>query len=148
MFHQFLLYIQVNQVYIHVYSLFFRFFSHIGHHRVLSRVPRAILLLLLLLLSGFSRVRLCATPQTAAQQAPPSLGFSGQEHWSGSHAVQQGLISYLFIYSSVYVSIQSSNLSLLPPYPSITISLFSTYVTLFLFYRQVHLYYFFLRFHI
>ena len=39
--------------------------------------------LLLLLLSHFSRVRLCATPQTAAHQAPPSLGFSRQEHWSG-----------------------------------------------------------------
>ena len=38
---------------------------------------------LLLLLSHFSRVRLCATPQTAAHQAPPSLGFSRQEHWSG-----------------------------------------------------------------
>ena len=37
----------------------------------------------LLLLSRFSRVRLCATPQTAAHQAPPSLGFSRQEHWSG-----------------------------------------------------------------
>ena len=41
------------------------------------------LLLLLLLLSRFSRVRLCATPQTAAHQAPPSLGFSRQQHWSG-----------------------------------------------------------------
>ena len=41
------------------------------------------LLLLLLLLSRFSRVRLCATPQTAAQQGPLSLGFSRQEHWSG-----------------------------------------------------------------
>ena len=41
------------------------------------------LLLLLLLLSCFSRVRLCVTPQTAAYQAPPSLGFSRQEHWSG-----------------------------------------------------------------
>ena len=39
--------------------------------------------LLLLLLSLFSRVRFCATPQTAAHQAPPSLGFSRQEHWSG-----------------------------------------------------------------
>ena len=38
---------------------------------------------LLLLLSRFSRVRLYATPQTAAHQAPPSLGFSRQEHWSG-----------------------------------------------------------------
>ena len=41
------------------------------------------LLLLLLLLSRFSRVRLCATPETAADQAPPSLGFSRQEYWSG-----------------------------------------------------------------
>ena len=35
---------------------------------------------LLLLLSRFSRVRLCVTPQTAAHQAPLSLGFSRQEH--------------------------------------------------------------------
>ena len=41
-----------------------------------------LLLLLLLLLSNFSRVRLCATPETAAHEAPPSLGFSRQEHWS------------------------------------------------------------------
>ena len=39
--------------------------------------------LLLLLLSRFSRVRLRATPETAAHQAPLSLGFSRQEHWSG-----------------------------------------------------------------
>ena len=36
-----------------------------------------------MLLSHFSRVRLCATPQTTAQEAPPPLGFSRQEHWSG-----------------------------------------------------------------
>ena len=29
------------------------------------------------------RIQLCATPQMAAHQAPPSLGFSRQEHWSG-----------------------------------------------------------------
>ena len=38
---------------------------------------------LLLLLSRVSRVRLCATPYMAADQAPLSLGFSRQEHWSG-----------------------------------------------------------------
>jgi len=38
---------------------------------------------LLLLLSRPSRVRLCATQWMAAHQAPPSLGFSRQEHWSG-----------------------------------------------------------------
>ena len=41
-----------------------------------------ICMLLLLLLSHFSHVQLCATPQMAAHQAPPSLGFSRQEHWS------------------------------------------------------------------
>ena len=37
----------------------------------------------LLLLTHFNRVQLCATPYRAAHQAPPSLGFSRQEHWSG-----------------------------------------------------------------
>ena len=41
------------------------------------------LMLLLLLLSCFSRVLFCATPQTAAYEAPLSLGFSRQEYWSG-----------------------------------------------------------------
>ena len=38
---------------------------------------------LVLLLRRFSRVRLCVTPETAAHQAPRSLGFFRQEHWSG-----------------------------------------------------------------
>ena len=41
------------------------------------------MVLLLLLLSRFSRVRLLVTPWTAAYQAPLSMGFSRQEHWSG-----------------------------------------------------------------
>ena len=48
-----------------------------------DQASNAFNLLLLLLLSRFSRVQLCATPYTAAHQAPPSLGFSRQEHWSG-----------------------------------------------------------------
>ena len=36
-----------------------------------------------LVLSHFSHVRFSAIPQMAAHQAPPSLGFSRQEHWSG-----------------------------------------------------------------
>ena len=39
--------------------------------------------MLLLLLTCFSRVRLCVTSKMAAHQAPLSLGFSRQEHWSG-----------------------------------------------------------------
>ena len=32
---------------------------------------------------SLSHVRLLATPWTAADQAPPSMGFSRQEYWSG-----------------------------------------------------------------
>ena len=32
---------------------------------------------------SLSCVRLFATPWTVAYQAPPSMGLSGQEHWSG-----------------------------------------------------------------
>ena len=57
---------------------------------------------LLLLLSRFSRVRLCATPCTAAYQAPPSKGFSRREYWSGlplpspPFIPRQQLICFLF----------------------------------------------------
>jgi len=44
--------------------------------------PFSSVTLLLLLLSRFSHVRLRAAPQMAAHQAPLSLGFSRQEHWS------------------------------------------------------------------
>ena len=37
----------------------------------------------LLLLSRFSPVWLCATPETAAHQTSSSQGFFRQEHWSG-----------------------------------------------------------------
>ena len=47
------------------------------------------LLLLLLLLSRFSRVRLCATPEMAAHQAPLSLGFSGKNTGVGCHFLLQ-----------------------------------------------------------
>ena len=50
---------------------------------ICDKSPVNIILLQLLLLSRFSRVRLCATPWTAAYQTPPSMGFSGQQYWSG-----------------------------------------------------------------
>ena len=42
---------------------------------------------------SLSHVRLFVTPWTAAYQAPPSLGFSRQEYWSG--APLPSLITYL-----------------------------------------------------
>ena len=53
-----------------------------GYPRI-GDYSKYVAILLLLLLSRFSRVRLCATPETSADQAPPSPGFSRQEHWSG-----------------------------------------------------------------
>ena len=34
-------------------------------------------------LSRFSHVQLIVTPRTVARQVPLSMGFSGQEYWSG-----------------------------------------------------------------
>ena len=54
------------------------------HDYIIMYTPEInILSYVLLLLSCISRVRLCAAPQTAAHQAPRSLGSSRQEHWSG-----------------------------------------------------------------
>ena len=52
------------------------------------------LLLLLLLLSSCSHVRLCATLWIAARQAPLFMGFSRQEYcWSGLPSPPPGLLS-------------------------------------------------------
>ena len=39
--------------------------------------------LTLVKVNSLSRIRLVATPWTVAHQAPPSMGFSRQEYWSG-----------------------------------------------------------------
>ena len=62
------------------YYFFFFLVQSLG---ITMPIPWHKLCMLLLLLSHFSHVRLCATPQTVAHQAPLSLGFSRQEHWSG-----------------------------------------------------------------
>ena len=61
-------------------STWIKFHSYLSHpsrdDHIFSKPP-------LLLLSHFSRVQLCATPRTAARQAPLSMGSSRQEYWSG-----------------------------------------------------------------
>ena len=52
-----------------------------SNHQTMAFIPHASKLLLLL--SHFSCVWLCATGWTAAHQDPLSLGFSRQEYWSG-----------------------------------------------------------------
>ena len=67
-----------------IYLQFFLFTLYLSSHLYFPHcsIP-APALSLILLLSHFSRVQLRATPETAAHQAPPSLGFSRQGHWSG-----------------------------------------------------------------
>ena len=52
---------------------------------------------------SLSRARLLATPWTAAFKAPPSMGFSRQEYWSGAP-----LPSYIYIYKTVFVTVYDS----------------------------------------
>ena len=74
-----------------------------------------------------SCVRLLATPRTAAHQAPPSMGFSRQEYWSGvplpsskrkvrSDKLEIGIDIYIHywidIYTLLYVK-QTTNKDLL-----------------------------------
>ena len=55
--------------------------------------------LLLLLLSHFSRVRLCVTLWTAAHQTPLSKGFSRQEYWSGLPFPSPSLLLFRCMYA-------------------------------------------------
>ena len=48
---------------------------------------------------SLSRVRLLATPWTAAYQAPPSMGFSRQEYWSGVPLPSPVYITYIYGHS-------------------------------------------------
>ena len=55
----------------------------IAHFKAVSWVICKLYHNIAVMLGRFSRVWLCATPQSAAHQTPLSLGFSRQEHWSG-----------------------------------------------------------------
>ena len=46
---------------------------------------------------SLSRVRLLATPWTAAYQAPPPMRFSRQEYWSGVPSPSPNMLSKLVI---------------------------------------------------
>ena len=53
-----------------------------------------------------SHVRLLATPWTAAHQAPPSMGFSRQEYWSG--VPSPSLVNYKSSYARIFKETISS----------------------------------------
>ena len=75
---------QVYSIALHLYICVCIYFSVLDSFPLIAQygvfVPCGILMLLL---SSFSRDRLCATPWTAAHQDPLSMGFSRQEYWSG-----------------------------------------------------------------
>ena len=77
-------FLEKHKIYIHA-VLSSTFYTCWDVKRILRElfIDPAIPPLGLLLLSHFSRVQLCVTPWTAANQAPPFLGFSRQGHWSG-----------------------------------------------------------------
>ena len=51
---------------------------------------------------SLSHVRLFETPWTAAHQAPPSMGFSRQEYWSGVPSPSPGIICIIIIIINCY----------------------------------------------
>ena len=71
------LYYYWHKIYYHISHIKKKFLLRIHSHHGLSNFSAPFHR------SRFSRVRVCVTPWTAAHQAPQSLGFSRQEHWSG-----------------------------------------------------------------
>ena len=56
--------------------------------------------------SHFSRVWLCATPETAAHQASLSLGISRQEHWSGV-PLPSLVVKFYCVFLSVLLALEN-----------------------------------------
>ena len=93
-----------SMIHIHIFILS-QILCHMAHYRILSRVPCVgpcwlcvLYVLLLLLLSHFSHVRLCATLWTAAHQAPLSTWFFRQKYWNGLP------FTFPVLYIVVYIS--------------------------------------------
>ena len=61
-----------------------------------------------------SRVQLLATPWTTAYQAPPSMGFSRQEYWSGVPLPSPGLSLWLRNKESACNAVATRNVSSIP----------------------------------
>ena len=65
-------------------KLFISFRYFLGYDSCVQQHAKFLgMILLLSTKDSLSRVRLFATPWTVAHQAPPSMGFSRQEYWSG-----------------------------------------------------------------
>ena len=73
----------VKDLFLATSVLLLRLYLPIASPKIHNTNTTKLILTCISLLSHFSRIQLCATPSTAAHQAPPSLGFSRQEYWSG-----------------------------------------------------------------
>ena len=63
-----------------------------------------------------SRVRLLATPWTAALQAPPFLGFSRQEYWSGVPLPSPPImLGHTFLHFAIFSANVSLSITMLGP---------------------------------
>ena len=58
---------------------------------------------------SLSRVRLLATPWTAAHQAPLSMGFSRQEYWSGLPLPSLSICEEVSNYGLTYISLMNNH---------------------------------------
>ena len=114
-----LLYIKM----IYIYQLFFRFLSHLGHQRALSRVPCATQQVLIsylfyvCMLSLFSHVQLFAAPWPVVCQAPLSMGFFKPQYCSGLPCPPPGNLPNQRIKPKSHISCikQAGSLPLAPP---------------------------------
>ena len=64
---------------------------------------------------SLSRVRLLATPWTAAHQAPPSMGFSRQKYWCGVplpspklRRISSDIVLYSYVLPKYYQSLKAA----------------------------------------
>ena len=73
---------------------------------------------------SLSRVRLFATPWTAAYQAPPSMGFSRQEYWSGVPLPSPNQCCLIVFKSKPQILILLITALLIPPFKTHSLSIY------------------------
>ena len=88
---------------------------------------------------SLSRVRLLATPWTEAYQAPPSMGFSRQEYWSGlpfsspGDIPDPGIRPLAILWNSTFKWV---NLLSFSPLPLASLLFLAIFLSAFLFFSQ------------
>ena len=67
-------------------------------------------------MKSLSRVLLVATPWAAAYQAPPSMGFSRQEYWSGCHCLLHSSSIWENV-NCLFVAVRKDPIGCMTPWP-------------------------------